>query len=104
MHQLQWNPRVGQQHIDYPGLVQRAGLAAQQQADIVIGDVIDPADGFADEGFDIRRVLADRIDQSVGGNLFRPVQGDRLTRRRRRGFDGLVAIALGQHQSVVQGL
>src|SRR5690606_26286904 len=104
MHQLQRNARVGQQYVDYPCLVQRSALAAEQQADIVVGDVIDPANGLADEGLDIRRVLANRVDQGVRGDLLRAVQGDRLAGCRWPCFDGLGAVTLGQDQAIVEGL
>src|SRR5690606_39537761 len=68
------------------------------------GDVVDAADGLADEGLDIRRMLPNRVDQGVCSDLFRTVQGDRLSGRRGTGLDRLGAIALGQYQTVVETL
>src|SRR5690606_33579754 len=95
---------VGQQQIYYPRLVQRGRLAVQQQTYVVVGDVVDAADGFADEGLDIRRMLTNRVDQGISCDLFRTVQGDWLTGRRGAGLDRLGAIALGQYQTVVEAL
>src|SRR5690606_26219298 len=104
VHQLQRNAGVGQQHVDYPCLVQRRGLTVQQQTDVVIGDVVDPADGFADEGLDVGRVLAARVDQGVGGDLLGAAQLDRLARGGRPGLDRLGAVTLGQHHAVIKSL
>src|SRR5690554_4076360 len=104
VYQLQRDAGVGQQQIYYPRLVQRGGLAVQQQPYVVVGDVVDAADGLADEGLDIRRMLPNRVDQGVCSDLFRTVQGDRLSGRRGTGLDRLGAIALGQYQTVVETL
>src|SRR5690606_40756513 len=77
---------VGQQQIYYPRLVQRGGLAVKQQPYVVVGDVVDAADGLADEGLDIRRMLPNRVDQGVCSDLFRTVDGYGLSGRRATGM------------------
>src|SRR5690606_6464143 len=56
------------------------------------------------EGLDVGRVLADRIDQRVGGDLFGAAQLDRLARGGRPGLDRLGAVTLGQHHAVIKSL
>ncbi|MNJ72962.1 hypothetical protein D3C77_696840 [compost metagenome] len=50
----------GQQQLDHVGLVGRGGVAAEQQFDVVVLDVIGALDRFANERLDVGRVLADR--------------------------------------------
>src|SRR5690554_5797204 len=49
-------------------------------------------------------MLADRVDQRIGGNLFGTVQCNRLARGGRGRFDSFGAIALSQYQSVIECL
>ncbi|MCY1414947.1 hypothetical protein D9M71_304130 [compost metagenome] len=94
----------GQQQVDDLGFVQRRGVTGQQQLDVVVVEVVDPLDGFADESFDVGRMLANRCHQGFGGDLLGAFDGQAVTEG--RAFDrGLfVAVALGQHQAVVEGL
>ncbi len=104
VHHLQRNARIGQQYVDYARLVQRRGLAAQQQTHVVVTGVVDAANGFGDEGFDIGRVLPYRADEGVGRHLLRTFQHDWHSRRGGRGRRCVGCIALGQNQSVIQRL
>ena len=104
MYQFQGDAGLGQQHVDYPCLGDRRCVAAQQQLDVVIGDVVDPTDRFADEGFDVCRMLPDRIDQRVDGDLLGALEHDRLAQGRYGCGWRFAAVALSQHQSIVQSL
>ena len=99
-----WNVGNRQQQLDDLCLVRSRRITRQQQFHVVIIGIADALDGFADKGFDIGRVLADRCKQGFGGDFFRAFHGDAVAEH--RAFDlGLVArVALGQHQAVVQGL
>jgi hypothetical protein len=65
----------GQQQLDHLGFVGGRGIATEQQLDVVVIGVADALDGFADEGLDIRRVLANRREQGLGSDLSGPSTG-----------------------------
>src|SRR5690606_25837806 len=94
----------GQQQVDDLGLVDCRRVAAQQQLDVVVGDIVDALDGLADEGFDVRRVLADRRQQGFGSYLLGALDRDAVTEDRPLGRRLLTAVTLGQNQAVVEGL
>ena len=94
----------GQQQLDDLGLVRRRGVAGQQQLHIVVVEVVGALDGFTDKGFDVGRVLADRGQQGFGGDLFRAFHGDAVAEGRAFDLDLFAAVALGQHQAVIEGL
>jgi hypothetical protein len=72
----------GQQQFDDLRLVRRRRIAGQQQLDVVVVEVVDALDGFADEGLDVGRVLADRREQGFGGDFFRAFDGDAVAEGR----------------------
>ncbi|MNO76533.1 hypothetical protein D3C76_676070 [compost metagenome] len=94
----------GQQQVDDPRLVWRGGIAGEQELDVVIVQIVDTLDGFADEGLDVGRVLANGRHQGFGGNFFRPFDGHAVAEDRALDLGFFPRIALGQHQAVVQGL
>src|SRR3990167_3813898 len=94
----------GQQQFDDLGFVLGGGIAAQQQLDVVVVAVVNPLDGLGNKGFDVRRVLPDRGEQGLCGDLLGPFHGDAVAEDRTLGGDLLTAVTLGQYQAVVQGL
>ena len=74
MHWLGRDMRHRQQQVDHAGPILRTHIAAQQQLDIIVFQLVDPLDGLADKGFHIRRVLANRLQQRVGCQLVRAIQ------------------------------
>ena len=79
-------------------------IAGQQQFHIVVVEVVDPLDGFADEGFDVGRVLANRREQGFGGDFFRAFHGNAVAEGRAFDLGFFAGVALGQHQAVIKGL
>ncbi|MNC12215.1 hypothetical protein D3C75_599320 [compost metagenome] len=94
----------GQQQLDDFRLVRRGWITGQQQFHVVVVEVVDPLDGFADESFDIGRVLANRCEQGFGGDFFRAFDGHAVAKGRAFDLGFLTGITLGQHQAVIQRL
>src|SRR5690606_21337510 len=104
VHAFHGNVGDGQQQLDDPCLVGRIGIATQQQLHVVVIGVVDALDGFADEGLDVGRVLANRRQQGFSGYLLGALDGDAVAEYRTLGPGLLPAVALGQHQAVIQRL
>lgn len=94
----------GQQGLDDMRFLFQAGVAGHQQLDVVVVAVVGALDGFADEGLDVGRVLANGGQQGFCGDLLRAFQGQAVAEDRAFLLGLLAGVALGQHQAVVQGL